>query len=75
MDPLNAVLFTFGTILIITSWIQLMFASFEEDFTWGLTTVFVPFLSYLYGLWAWSKAKDAWKTAVIGWGLLLFSLL
>lgn len=50
MDPFSATLFTFGGILLFVSWIQLLLASFAKEFTWGLTTVFIPFISYLYGL-------------------------
>ena len=74
MDPISAVLVTFGVILLLVSWIQLIFTSFEEDYSWGLTTIFVPLVSYIYGLWAWDKAKDAWVFAVIGWILILWSL-
>ena len=75
MDPVSAALITFGSILVIISWIQLLFITFEDDYSWGLTSLFIPALSYLYGLWAWEKSKDAWKTAVIGWVLLLAGLL
>lgn len=48
MDPISATLLTFGAILIIASWIQLLFISFKVDYSWGLSSLFVPPLSYLY---------------------------
>ena len=75
MDPITATLMTFGIILLISSWIQLMFVSFGDDYSWGLTTLFIPFIAYLYGLWAWEKSKGALKMAAIGSVLILAALI
>ena len=50
MDPISVVFITFGVILIAAGWIQLLITSFKEDYTWGLTTLFLPPLSYIYSL-------------------------
>jgi len=73
MDSVAATMTTFGVILLLVSWIQLMFVSFEDDFSWGLTTLFVPPLSYLYGLFAWSKSQAALFMAALGWILIFLA--
>ena len=72
MDPIAATFITFGTILLIASWVQLIILSFNNDFSWGLVTVFVPPLSYIYGCFAWEKAKSAVLMCGLGWILVFF---
>lgn len=74
MDPITAVLVTFGAILILAGWIQLLITSFGDDYTWGLTTLFLPVLSYVYCFFAWEKAKDAMVLTGIGWALVVVGL-
>lgn len=69
MDPISATFMSFGVVLLLVSWVYLMIISFREDFTWGLFTVLFPPLSYLYGCFAWSKAREA--LLVAGGGILL----
>ncbi len=75
MDPITAVFITFGVILVLAGWVQLLFTSFGEDFSWGLATLFVPPLSYVYSLFALDKAAGAMSMTGIGWGLVLAGLL
>lgn len=75
MDPLSAVLLTFGAIVLVASWAQLIIAASGDDFTWGLFAVFLPPLAYLYALFAWDKAGDSIKLAVLGLGLLGLGLI
>ena len=67
MEPISATLMTFGVILLIVSWIYLIFISFEDDYTWGLCAIFLPVLAYLYALFHWRRAQGVLATAVIGW--------
>lgn len=71
MDPVSAVLLTFGLALLVASWGLLLVSSFREDFTWGLCTVFLPPLAYFYGLFNWSKAGDSIIVGVIGLFLII----
>ncbi|MBB3167203.1 hypothetical protein [Simiduia aestuariiviva] len=73
MEPLSAAMFVFGLILLGVSWVLLLQVSFEDDYTWGLTTLFLPPLAYLYGCFAWDKAKESLYFAVGGWLLLILS--
>ncbi len=74
MDPITAVFVTFGVIITVAGWVQLLITSFKDDYTWGLTTLFLPPLSYLYCFFSWEKAKDAVIMTAIGWGLVVLGL-
>lgn len=73
MEPLSATFTTFGVILLACSWLLLLKESFDDDFTWGLCTLFVPPLSYFYGLFAWDKAKEAIGLSVLGLVLIFIA--
>ena len=66
MDPLSSAMMMFGCVLLAASWFLLLQISFDNDFSWGLTTLFLPPLSYLYACFAWEKARDAVWFAVAG---------
>lgn len=74
MDPLSASFLTFGVILLFASWVILLIDSFKQDYSWGLTTLFLPPLSYVYAAFTWQKSKDTLIFAGIGWLLILLSL-
>ena len=74
MEPLSASLMTFGVLLLIISWIYLLIQSFKEDFTWGMTTLFAPPLSYIYGLFSLEKAGASLFLAALGLLLIFMGL-
>ena len=74
MDSLSATMMTFGVLLLLASWVQMMFVSFKDDFSWGLTTLFVPPLSYVYGLFSLEKSGAAIFMAFLGCALIFFAL-
>jgi apolipoprotein N-acyltransferase len=74
MDASSAALLTFGVAALAISWILLMVASWKEDYSWGLCTLFLPPLSYLYSLARLDKAGDAILIAIIGWVLIWFGV-
>ncbi len=71
MEPVSALLMTFGVVLVAISWFYLMFVAFEDDFNWGLCTVFLPPLSYLYACLNWNKVKGVLGLAILGWVLII----
>jgi hypothetical protein len=73
MEATNATLLTFGLALLLLSWIVLMIQAWREDYTWGLCTLLLPPLSYLYALFRLDKAGQAILLAVLGWLLLFFA--
>lgn len=74
MDPVSAIFMTFGVILVLVGWVQLLITSFNEDYSWGLTTLFIPPVSYLYACMSLDKAKGAMGLTGLGWLLILFGL-
>lgn len=71
MEPLSASFITFGVVILIISWVNLLIVSFREDYSWGLSTLFLPPLSYLYSLFSLEKAGASIVLAGIG-GILIF---
>ncbi len=74
MDAASATFMTFGAATLLTSWILLLIASWKEDYSWGLCSLFLPPLSYLYALGRLDKAGDAIIVAVVGWIFLFLAL-
>ncbi|MEM8661679.1 MAG: hypothetical protein AAGF35_12405 [Pseudomonadota bacterium] len=73
MDATSAAMLTFGVAALMISWVLLLIESWREDFTWGLCTLILPPLSYLYGLSRWNIAGNAILLAVVGCLLLLLA--
>lgn len=73
MSSMAAFLLTLGIVFLVLSWISLLVVSFKEDFSWGLSSVFLPPLGYLYALFVWSKTKDTVLMAVAAWIMLFLA--
>ncbi|HCS29022.1 MAG TPA: hypothetical protein DIW43_16315 [Spongiibacteraceae bacterium] len=74
MEPYAALFLTVGIALLWLSWLLLMITSANEDFSWGLCTLFLPPVSYLYALARLDKARDSITLAVGGWLLIWLAL-
>ena len=74
MDSTSALLMTFGAAALLVSWVLLLIRSSAEDFTWGLCTLLLPPLSYLYGLFRLDLAGEALGLAALGWILIFLAL-
>lgn len=70
MEAGTATLVTYGVAALLVSWVLLLITAWKEDYAWGLCTLFLPPLSYLYGLFRLDKAGQAILVAVIGWLLI-----
>ena len=70
MDPLASLLITLGAFAIVASWVLLLIRASNEDFAWGLCTLLLPPLSYLYGLFRLDVAREPLFLAVLGWFLI-----
>ena len=66
MEPLSAAFTLFGIAALFASWVLLLIEASQEDFTWGLCTVLIPPLSYLYALLRLDITKDAIWLAIVG---------
>lgn len=65
---------TFGVILLVSSWFYLIMISFQNDFGWGLCSIFLPMISYVYACFVWNKGKEVVLMGALGTGLILFGL-
>jgi hypothetical protein len=74
MDATSAVLLTFGLALLLVSWVLLIIAAWEEDYAWGIFSVLLPPLAYLYGMFRLSRAGQSLLVALVGWLFLYFAL-
>lgn len=74
MEAVAATLLTFGIAFLLVSWILLLIDSWREDFAWGLFTVLLPPVSYLYALFRLDKAGNAIALAAAGWLLIWLAL-
>ena len=70
MEATSASLITFGVAILFTSWVVLLIESWKDDYAWGLCTLLLPPLSYLYALSRLDKAGQALLLAVVGWILV-----
>ena len=74
MDASTATFMTYGAATLLVSWILLLVTSWKEDYSWGLCTLFLPPLSYLYALGRLDKAGDAILVAVVGWIFIFLAI-
>lgn len=74
MEATSAYLLTLGVAALVVSWILLLIAAWKEDYSWGLCSLFLPPLAYLYGLARLDKAGESLLVAVVGWVLIWLSL-
>ncbi|MEE4659378.1 MAG: hypothetical protein V2J89_02860 [Halieaceae bacterium] len=72
MEATSALMMTLGAAILLGSWVLLMIASWKEDYSWGLCSLLLPPLSYLYALTRLDKAGEA--IAMAGLGLVLIVL-
>lgn len=70
MEPISAIYTTFGAMALLASWVTLLVRASRTDFAWGLFTVLLPPLSYLYGLFRLDLAAEPIVLAVVGCILL-----
>jgi len=73
MEATSAAMMTFGVAALFASWVILLIDSWKEDYAWGLCTLLLPPLSYLYGLFRLDKAGQALAVAASGWVLLFLA--
>ncbi len=70
MDAGTATLMTYGAATLAVSWVLLLIVSWKEDYAWGLCTLFLPPLSYLYALSRLDVAGQSLLAAAVGWLLI-----
>ena len=73
MEATTATLTTFGVAALLASWVVLLIETWKEDYAWGLCTLFLPPLSYLYGVFRWDRAGEAILLALGGLTLIFLA--
>ncbi len=73
MEAATAAMYTFGVTALVVSWVLLLITSWQEDYAWGLCTLFLPPLSYLYAFARLDKAGESLLAALIGWALIFLA--
>lgn len=74
MEATSSLMMVLGVVALLASWVVLLIASWKEDYAWGLCSLLLPPVSYLYGLFRLDKAGEAIALAVVGWILLYLAL-
>ena len=74
MDAGSATFLTYGAAILLTSWVLLLVTAWKEDYAWGLCTLFLPPMSYLYALTRLDKAGEAIVVAVVGWVFIFLAI-
>lgn len=75
MESISSVLVFFGIASLLVSWVYMIIISFKADYAWGFMSVFLPPLSYLYGLFNLGKTWEVMGLAMLGCVLLLAGIL
>lgn len=73
MDATTATLMTFGLAALLASWVLMIIVAWREDYAWGLCSVLLPPLAYLYGLFRLDKAGQSLLLAIAGLFLLFLA--
>lgn len=73
MEATSALMMTLGAAVLLASWVLLLIQSWREDFSWGLCSLLLPPVSYIYALFRLDKAGEAMVLAAIGWVLIFLA--
>ncbi len=73
MEATNALLMTLGAAILLASWVLLLIASWREDYAWGLCSLLLPPLSYIYALFRLDKAGESIALAAVGWVMIILA--
>ena len=74
MEATSALMTTLGAAALLASWVLLLIESWKEDYTWGLCTLLLPPLSYLYGLFRLDRAGESIVLAIVGWMMIFLAM-
>lgn len=74
MEPISSLLVFFGAATLLISWVYMIIISFKTDYAWGFMSLFMPPLSYLYGMFNLGKTWEVIGLALLGSVLLLAGL-
>lgn len=70
MEASNALLMTLGVATLLTSWVLLLVVSWKEDYAWGLFSLLLPPVGYIYSFFRLDKAGQVVLVALLGWVMI-----
>ena len=73
MEATTSLMMVLGVTALLASWVLLLIISWKEDLSWGLCSLLLPPVSYIYAVFRLDKAGEAMLLAVIGWFLLFLA--
>lgn len=75
MELLGTIALWAGFILMLVGGLFFLIAAFRESVLWGLAVLFLPFVSLIFLILHWSRAKDSFFLQLYGVGLVLIAVL
>ena len=75
MEILGTLVLWAGVILCLVGGLFFLIAAFRESVLWGLAVLFVPFVSLIFLILHWSRAKDSFFLQLWGIALVLIAAL
>ena len=75
MTTLGAIAMWGGLILMLLGSLFFIIAAFRESILWGLGVLFVPFVSLVFLVLAWPRAKSSFFLQLYGFVLVLIAVL
>jgi uncharacterized membrane protein len=75
MEFLGTIALWVGVILCLIGGIGFLIAAFRESILWGLGVLFLPFVSLIFLVLHWSRAKDSFFLQLYGVALILIAAL
>jgi len=69
MTLIGSVLVWGGFLLMLLGWIAFIVMAFRESILWGLGVLFLPFVSLIFLVLHWARAKNSFFLQL--WGLLI----
>lgn len=71
MEASSSFLITLGATSLVVSWLLLLISAFKTEYTWGLFSLLLPPLGYLYALFRLDQAGGAIAFAALGSFLII----
>ncbi|HEU0036975.1 MAG TPA: hypothetical protein VFQ53_40470 [Kofleriaceae bacterium] len=75
MQTLGACVMWLGLVLILLGGLFFVIAAFRESILWGLGVLFVPFVSLVFLVLNWSRAKNSFFLQLYGIGAIIVASL
>jgi hypothetical protein len=75
METLGVIAMWLGLILLFVGGLVFIIAAFRESILWGLAVLFLPFVSLIFLILHWQRAKDGFFIQIYGLLAVLLGVL